>query len=183
LKEEQTDPNTGGKEKYERFVMLFTHEEPALRAFVRSLLPGWHDVDEVMQQTGIVIWNKFDQYEEGTNFMRWACVIARFEVLKYRRSKARERLVFREDLWELLAEEATDSAEMLQKERQALDECMQKLPDTDRALIGAAYAHGTSIKEVAESAGHSATAFYKKLHRIRLGLLGCIQRQLVKEGT
>ena len=183
MKEEQTDPNPGGKEKYERFVMLFTHEEPVLRAFVRSLLPSWHDVDEVMQQTGIVIWNKFYQYEEGTNFMRWACVIARFEVLKYRRSKARERLVFREDLWELLAEEATDSAEMLQKERQALDECMQKLPDTDRALVGAAYAHGTSIKEVAESAGHSATAFYKKLHRIRLGLLGCIQRQLVKEGT
>jgi RNA polymerase sigma-70 factor (ECF subfamily) len=183
LEEEQTDTNPGGEEKYERFVVLFTHEEPALRAFVRSLLPSWHDVDEVMQQTSIVIWKKFDQFKPGTSFMRWACVIARFEVLKYRRSKARERLVFREDLCELLAEEAMDSAEALQKERQALYECMQKLSDTDRALVGAAYAHGTSIKEVAESIGHSATAFYKKLHRIRMGLLGCIQRQLVEEGT
>ena len=91
-------------QRYETFVARFAHHEPDLRRFVRSLLPTWTDADEVVQQTAIVAWRKFDQYDPDTNFMKWACVIARFEALAYRRKMARDRLVFREEIMEMMAE-------------------------------------------------------------------------------
>jgi len=94
--------------RYETFVARFAHYEPDLRRFIRSLLPTAVDTDEVIQQTAIVIWRKFDQYDPKTNFMKWACVIARFEALAYRRKMARDRLVFREDVMELMADEGAE---------------------------------------------------------------------------
>ena len=56
---------------YEEFVRLFVAHEGRLRAFIRSLLPTWADVDEVMQETSLVAWRKFGRFERGTNFMAW----------------------------------------------------------------------------------------------------------------
>jgi len=49
--------------RYETFVACFAKHEPDLRRFIRSLLPTWIDADDVLQQTAIVIWRKFDQYD------------------------------------------------------------------------------------------------------------------------
>ncbi|MGI9241870.1 MAG: sigma factor, partial [Verrucomicrobiales bacterium] len=67
-------PPDSEDDRYEAFVRLFAHYEPDLRRFIRSLLPTATDTDEVLQQTAIVIWRKFDQYDPETNFMKWACV-------------------------------------------------------------------------------------------------------------
>jgi DNA-directed RNA polymerase specialized sigma24 family protein len=44
------------------------------------------------------MWRKWDTFDPATDFMRWARVIARFEVLKFRRTMARDRHVFTDDL-------------------------------------------------------------------------------------
>ena len=51
-----------------------------------------------MQTVSIAAWTKFDRFDPETDFARWAATIARFEVLNYRRSKARDRLVFDEGI-------------------------------------------------------------------------------------
>ena len=166
---------------YEEFVRLFTHHEPQLRAFVRSLLPAWDDVDEVMQETSLVLWRKWDDFDPSTDFMKWGCVVARFEVLKYRRRKARDRHVFDADIIELLADEGAEEVESLSAQRKALDRCLQQLPDNQRRLVMAAYAPGRTIKETAAHIGKSATALYKTLNRVRAVLLECVERTARKE--
>ena len=84
----------GSTQPYEEFVRLFVAHEGRLRAFIRSLLPTWADVDEVMQETSLVAWRKFSRFERGTNFMAWAATIARFEALDHLRRRGREQLVF-----------------------------------------------------------------------------------------
>ncbi|NNC89379.1 MAG: sigma-70 family RNA polymerase sigma factor [Akkermansiaceae bacterium] len=167
---------------YEDFVRLFTHHEPKLRAFVRSLLPTWEDVDEVMQETSLVLWRKWSEFDPSTDFMKWGCVVARFEVLKHRRRKARDRHVFDPDLIEILAAEGADEVEALDARRKALDSCLQQLPENQRRLVMAAYAPGRTIKEIAAQAGKSATALYKTLNRVRTALLECVERSTRKEG-
>ena len=49
--------------QYDRFVSLFARHEQAVRSFVRSLLPSWQDVDDVMQEIVLVCWRKFDAFE------------------------------------------------------------------------------------------------------------------------
>jgi RNA polymerase sigma-70 factor (ECF subfamily) len=114
--------------------------------------------------------------------MKWGCVVARFEVLKHRRRKARDRHDFAADLIELLAEEGAEEVETLDTQRKALDRCLAALPTNQRRLVMAAYAPGRSIKETAEHTGKSATALYKTLNRIRAALLQCVENSLQKEG-
>jgi RNA polymerase sigma-70 factor (ECF subfamily) len=162
----------------ENFVRIFSSAEPALRAFVRSLLPGWEEVDEVMQETSLVLWRKFGQYDPATPFLRWACVVARFEALKMRRRHARDRHVFDEDLLAVLADEAEEESDSLELRRRALDCCLQKLQDRQRKLVCAAYAEGVTLKEVAARTGCSPTSLYKAVNRVRAQLLECMQRSL-----
>lgn len=170
---------------YQEFVRLYTRCERDIRAFVRSLLPTWTDADDVLQQTALVLWKKFDQFDSSGNagdFIRWACVIARFEALAYRRKIARDRLVFRDDLMELLAEEYVDELETRQHEQKALQHCLRQLPSRQRELLQAAYTPDVTVKELAAQCGASPAAFYMRLNRLRRSLLSCIRRRLHAEG-
>ena len=165
-------------ENYSDFMKLYTTAVPSLRAYLRQLLPGWEDVDEVLQETSLVLWKKFEKFETGTNFTAWACVVAKFEVLNYKRKKARDLHVFSESLLDILADEADAKSERLQQERKALKVCLTKLDPKQRQLTLSAYSGNKSIKEVAESFGRTATALYKALNRIRTNLLRCIKSEV-----
>ena len=169
--------------RYETFVARFAHYEPDLRRFIRSLLPTWTDADDVLQQTAIVIWRKFEQYDPETNFMKWACVIARFEALAYRRKMARDRLVFREDVMELMADEGVEELEPRRSEHTALESCLAEMPEKHRRFITLAYTPGVKIKEMAEEAGSSAAAFYMRLKRLRRKLLYCVESKSQQLGN
>ncbi|MFD2256820.1 sigma-70 family RNA polymerase sigma factor [Luteolibacter algae] len=164
--------------RYEAFIQRFTQCEPDLRRFIRSLLPTWTDTDEVLQQTAIITWRKFDQYDLETSFIKWACVIARFEALSYRRKMGRDRLVFREELLELMADEGSEEISQRQEEHSALEECLAAMPEKQRQFVTLAYTPGITIKEMADQAGSSAAAFYMKLKRLRHQLQSCIESKI-----
>ncbi|MEM8954626.1 MAG: sigma-70 family RNA polymerase sigma factor [Verrucomicrobiota bacterium] len=169
-------------DRYELFVQRFAHHEPDLRRFIRSLLPTATDADEVLQQTAIVSWRKFDQYDPDTNFIKWACVIARFEALAYRRKMARDRLVFNEDILNLMADEGAEELPARQAEHDALESCLNEMPEKQRRLLTLAYTPGVKINELAKEAGASAASFYMRLSRLRRGLAKCIESKTIQTG-
>ncbi len=160
--------------RYELFVRLFARHEPDLRRFIGSLLPTWSDVDEVVQQTAIVCWRKFDQFDAQSQFMKWACVIGRFEALAYRRKVARDRLVFREDVLELMADEGLEELDARRAEEEALERCLEEMPEKERQFLTLAYTPGVKIAELSARAGSTAAAFYMRLKRLRAQLMRCI---------
>jgi RNA polymerase sigma-70 factor (ECF subfamily) len=168
--------------RYENYVARFAKHEPDLRRFIRSLLPTWGDTDDVLQQTALVLWRKFDQYDPNTTFMKWACVVARFEALGYRRKMARDRLVFREDVMELMADEGMDEEDSRQQEHDALTICLAAMPEKQRRFLTLAYTPGIKVKEMAEEAGSTAAAFYMRLKRLRAQLLTCVESKLQQSG-
>ena len=178
MTEPAQSPNSHEDDRYEVFVKKFAHYEGDVRRFVRSLLPNWTDADEVVQQTAIVMWRKFDQYDPDTNFMKWACVIARFEALAYRRKMARDRLVFREDVLELMADEGVEEMEQRDAEHAALESCLKDVPETQRQFLTLAHTQGVNVKELAEQAGSTAAAFYMRLNRLRRQLMKCVESKL-----
>ncbi len=68
---------------HEAFIMLLLRHEPMVRAAIRAVVHRAEDVDEVMQAVSLVAWRKFDSLTDHEGFGRWACVIARYEVLKF----------------------------------------------------------------------------------------------------
>lgn len=167
-------------DNYELFVQRFAQHEADIRRFIRSLLPTATDTDEVVQQTAIVLWRKFDQYDPETNFMKWACVVARFEALAYRRKMARDRLVFREDVLELMAEEGAEEIDSRRAEHEALETCLSAMPEKQRKFVVLAYTPGVKVKTLAAEAGSSSAAFYMRLKRLRHQLMQCVESKTVR---
>lgn len=169
------------RQRHDQFLRLYVEHEQALRGFVRGLVPTRDDAQEVMQEVAAVLWRKFDDLHTPHDFRRWAFGVARFEALSFRRDRARDRHVFGEEVIELLADDAEAASGAMEAQREALDECMRKLPSAQRSLVEAAYARGVRIDELAAQMGRSAMSLYKALHRIRVALADCAQRTLRKE--
>ncbi len=168
-------------ERHHRFLRAFTAHEPAVRAYVRRLVPARADADDVMQEVSVVLWEKFDTFREDGNFKAWAFGVARFEVLAWLRDRGRDRLVLDEEVVAKLAAESLDEEPRLERQREALEHCMKKVPEDQRALLMQAYQPESRIQEVARDSGRTVAGFYQWLHRMRRMLLECIRRALAQE--
>ncbi|KAA5542703.1 sigma-70 family RNA polymerase sigma factor [Roseiconus nitratireducens] len=167
---------------HEQFLTHFAANEPAIRAYVRRLVPTRHDAADVMQGVALVLWRKFDELDDTEHFRRWAFGVARHEALGWLRDKARSRLTLAEDVLHVVACESTRDDDRLSAQREALEGCLEKLPTHHRKIILAAYAPDAAIQEVAGQSGRTVAAFYQWLHRMRLRLLNCTRQVLQAEG-
>lgn len=167
--------------QHDQFLRHFLQHEESLRVFVRSLLFNREEEREVMQEIAAVLWRKFDPALDDAAFVRWAFGVARMEVLAFRRDRARDRHRFGDDITELLAATVEQRSATLERERQALDQCLAKLPPDQRTLVQAAYAPGARIDALAVQLNRTAMSLYKTLHRIRLALLDCTHQTLARE--
>lgn len=176
-------PETGHNDRHREFLRAFTTHEPAVRAFVRRLVPSRNDADDILQDVSIVLWEKFDEFRRGADFKAWACGIARFKVLSWLRDRGRDRLVLDTDVVELVAEESLRVESLLEQQRVALESCFQKISKTERDLLARAYHRDAKIQDVAATSGRSVGGFYQWLHRMRQLLLKCISRRLAEESV
>lgn len=171
------DPQTDNDSE---LVALITAHQSALRMYIASLLPGECQAADVAQQANATLWRKRANFAIGTNFKAWMFSIARYEVLNFRKQQARSKLVFSDQLTELMANELVDQEDDLEARRQALRGCLSKLKPADQQLIQHRYFHRTPLKEYAEQVGRSAGGLKVTLHRLRNALQRCIHIQLAE---
>ncbi len=162
----------------ERFTQLLATCQRRVFLYALGLVHNAQDAEEVLQEANLVLWQKFRQYQPGTDFCRWAYRIAYYEVLKLRERKSREERFFSQEFIEALAAESERAMDELDARRDALNECLGKLSSNDRQLVRQRYQLGATTRSVAEALGRSVQGTRKALHRIRARLLSCIQRTL-----
>lgn len=170
-------------QRHNLFLRSFTTHDAAIRAYVRRLVPSRADADDVMQEVSLVLWKKFDSFRDGADFRAWAFGVARFEVLGWLRDKGRDRLVLDEEVVTMLADETAEDEPRLERQREALGACMEKVNPDQRELLMQAYQMESSIQEVALDSGRTVPGFYQWLHRMRRILLDCIRRTLAQEAS
>ena len=161
---------------------LFTLHQRSLYGFIYTLVPNPADAEDLLQQTSLVLWRKFESFELGSDFSAWACRIAHFEVLNFLRQKRRSRVLFNDELIAKLVTLRTGRAEVHSADRAALLDCVEELSEADRRLIKLCYAAKHNIKAAAEKLDRPAASVYTSLVRIRRVLLECIRRAGVEEG-
>lgn len=157
------------------FITHLTMAQPSLWAYVLSILPDQVAAQDILQETNLTLWRKAQDFQPGTNFLAWACQVAYFHVLSYRRRARRDRLVLDDGVFSYLAERQADRAATLDDRLLALRGCLEKLPPPSRRLLEERYAPGNSVKELAEADGRSVAALSQLLYRIREKLLHCIE--------
>ena len=66
----------------------------------------------------------------------------------------------------------------LERQREALELCMEKVPRDQREFLMRAYQSDSRIQAVAAGSGRTVAGFYQWLHRMRRMLLDCVRRAL-----
>lgn len=165
------------------FVRLWTAHGQRVYAYILTLVPQTADADEIFQDTGVTLWEKFDEFESGTNFKAWACRVALNKVRNFRQLRRHHMLHLGDAFIDLVDQTATARADVLDLQNKALADCFSRLAAKDQDLIQRRYQQGASVKGVAGAIGRSTDAVYKALARIHNTLLQCVTLAVRKEGT
>lgn len=169
-------PNQGASEE---FIRSFTAAQRPLFLYLLPMLGNPVDAEEVLQETNVVIWRKWHQFQLGTNFIAWGRTIARLEVFRYRRNKGNKIALLDEGILELVATRIESQASTLAgRRREALSACIQKLKPTDREIIRLRYEADSNGDQVAQQLGRPPNSVYQSLGRIRRNLMKCIEQQV-----
>jgi RNA polymerase sigma-70 factor (ECF subfamily) len=162
------------------FVQLFSVHQRSVHAYISALVPGAADADDIMQETSLVLWQKFQEFDPQRDFLRWACGVAFIAVLRFRRRTAKDKHWFNEEVLQLISTEFLERKDSRELRREALRECMKKLDSRERQYINARYSMGSSVDAVAQELGRPASAVYRMLARIRDKLFECITRTVAQ---
>jgi RNA polymerase sigma-70 factor (ECF subfamily) len=167
----------------QRLVSLWTRHQRQIYGYIMALIPSRHDADDILQETGLVVCSKFDDFVEGTDFVAWACQIAWWQVRAARQKFARSKVIFDDDVLEAAAPQFALMAREVDARHEALGNCLQKLHPRDRELVLTRYERGHGVEEAAKRSGRSMEAAYRALNRIRKLLADCVTYQLSQEGA
>jgi len=168
------------KIRHDLFVRLLSGHSSRIFGFILSLMFNRNDADDIFQETSVVLWKRFDEFQEGTNFQAWACRIAYLHVMNFRRKHKKSRLLSDRAL-EMIAEDALANADYAEQQEEALAHCLGKLNVKDRELIEQRYYRRFASKEIAETQSKSIHSIYRSLVRIHAILLRCVKLTLAME--
>ncbi len=160
------------------FMKLYMAVQPRLYGFIMSMIHKWNDAEDVMQETLSVMWRKFDQFEDGTDFAAWGLAIARYQVMSYYQRQKNLKLRFSDQTIDLLVEQATAKEERDNAFIDALKECVSRLPEKDRSLLELRYEIGSGVKDIAVRFNRGINAIYKSLGRVHNMLLICVRSKV-----
>lgn len=162
----------------DEFLQLFARWQRGLHGYILALVFDPNTAADLLQETNIVLWRKFDQYESGTNFFAWAREVARLSVLRHRRTSSRRIVTLDPHLLEELAERVCEMPDTDGRDGEVLKDCLGKLKDSDRELIVARYRPGASVGGMAARLGRPENSVSQSLCRIRRALAECVERTL-----
>lgn len=150
-------------------------ERRRILGFIQVLVQDRAAAEDVLQDVSALLWTKFDKFEIGTDFAAWAMCVARLTVLNWRRKQARLPVTLGDDTLQLLADESVAVLSLPDDERcEALQECLRRLPETQRDLLRAHYERGENVTAIAQAEQRTARSIYLRLEKIHASLLDCM---------
>ncbi|MDX2036287.1 MAG: sigma-70 family RNA polymerase sigma factor [Isosphaeraceae bacterium] len=165
----------------EDFARRWIEVEPAVSAYVFASISSFHDAEDVVQRVAQELARRFDEYDPSRPFSGWALWIAKSRVVDFYRVNRRGRLIFSDDLLQRLAETIAEQAAGRNHRREALETCLERLPEKSRRMLELRYVDELSAAEVAREVGSTSGSVRVLLTRIRSALADCIQRRLAGE--
>jgi RNA polymerase sigma-70 factor (ECF subfamily) len=162
-------------------LLLTQHQQPLFR-YIFSLVPCEADARDILQETSLALYRKFEQYDATRPFLPWAYRFAYLQVQKHREKSARAPLLFSEDVMDLLASERTHIEPQLDERLRLLDDCLKKLTAQDLELVTSRYAMRQSAEEMMSRFALTRRTLFRNLELLRQRLHECVTHQLQSEG-
>ncbi len=154
-----------------------------LVAYARAIIGNYSSAEDAVQEALMVVFRKYDQFQEGTSMLAWCRSIVRLEILRTLQKNNREK--------SLLDQRTDDSIHLAFSEyqeqkreseldayRDALSVCMRSLPDRTQSVLKCRYVEKMSYQEISERLGISLESVRKTLFRTKKQLRSCVETKI-----
>lgn len=159
-------PDQSDKPPHDPREEIITHL-PSLRAFAMSLTRNPSSADDLVHDTVVKAWSKFDLYRPGTNLRAWLLTILRNTYYSGRRKQAREVADSDGAMTERLATKPDHDGRLALAD---LASAFARLPPEQREVLILVGAMGFSIEEAAETCGCAPGTVKSRANRGRRAL-------------
>jgi len=166
----------------ERFLSLFLRSEREIFRYVAVLVPSVADAEDIVQQTALALWEKFDAYDPNQPFTPWACRFALNKARQWMERRQRWQALLESGLAEELARRREELRPEIEIQLKHLEGCVNKLPQEQRLLVEGYYFRRDTIEKLAAGSSRTVAATYKMLQRVRQALQSCIEDAAKPEG-
>ncbi len=163
--------------KNSTFVELYSSNYNRIRSFILMMVPNTSEADDILQETSRIMWEKFQQYEPGTNFVSWGVTIAKYQVLKYRKNY-NSKVPLSSEIIDKLSEDFESPLDRENDQLDALRGCLKKLEKKDYHLIQSRFEHKKTARELSQQIGVAMNTIYRNESRVLYLLQRCIYKTL-----
>ncbi len=168
--------------KQEQLTVQWAQSQPLIAAFISSLVPDFHDADDILQNVAMVTVRKYDQYDPQRSFVAWAIGIAKNEILKHQSKQGKRPLVLDIDaidsVTQVYAKENSTLHDTRIDLKNAISTCMSRLKGKWQQVMEMHYLREQSPARIAQQLGMTRNNVFVTLHRIRIALRDCVNRRL-----
>ncbi len=170
-------------DRQEEYLKLLFGCESEIRAFIGSIVRGSHDSDDVFQDVALTLWKEFSRYDRSRSFGAWARGVAAVKLMQRWDKTKRLPIVLSPEAIQAVSNAFDRSETLASRKADALEHCLDQLPDKSRQLLALRYERSLKTEQIACELQATVDAVYQSLSRLRARLQDCISRRLSAQGV
>jgi len=166
-------------DRHEEFLTLFLRHQADLKAFLGAMVRDRHAVDDLLQESALALWRGFDRYDPSRPFGAWARGVAANLLLKHRDRSRRVPAPFSPESVQAVLDAFARTEDQAESGAapEALERCLERLPERSRHLLALRYEMSLTLQEMAARLETTLDAVHKTLSRLRAALQQCIEQR------
>jgi RNA polymerase sigma-70 factor (ECF subfamily) len=181
----QHRPSTSSRESSNAalFKQLFESDQNRLYSYIYAFVSNHSMADDIFQETSVTLWQNFEKFEPGTNFSKWANVIAFNRIRHHRQANKKYQLGLSDDFTQEFSQNIAvmESQAIKQEQRWLhLEHCHSLLSEPLKQVYQSFYIDNFTANDIAEQSGRSVRAIRKAVHKLRTKLFECVDKKVQK---
>jgi RNA polymerase sigma-70 factor len=165
----------------EVFSVLVREHMDMLLAYLRSMVRDVATVEDIFQETMLVAWRRFEDYDQSRPLAYWLRGIARKLVVAHYRRLHRHPIYSDKPILDAIDERMAQldsrQGDTWNDKVAALAQCLDLLPEPLRRSIKLFYENACNTEVIAEQTNTTREAAKKRLQRARSLLANCLRRK------
>ncbi len=168
--------------KNKELAVFWAHSQPAIAAFIHSLVPNFQDADDILQNVAVITVEKFEEFDRNRSFSAWAIGISKNLVLKYYSKKGKKRVILDTEAIQRIAQVYEQESRSIHDQKdsleKALKKCLTRLEGKWKKIVDMHYMDEFSPSRIAQQLSMTRNNVFVSLHRLRLALKKCVKREI-----
>lgn len=156
----------------------FVAERHALLGFIYGMVRDLAAAEDILQEVWLRLAEATERAEPIDDAARWCRGVARNLILHHWRDRRAAKVVADTELLDLVEQALIEHHDFWADRRQALMECIDRLPERSKQLLQMKYEEGLSFATMAERLSRSLESLKMALCRVRAALAECAERRL-----